>query len=182
MDTVHHDVLPVHSNSGVKKTFSWSSIVKVVGVAFFLTLGYYSLGVTGSGFPSSDREVTSKEFPGSASLAVQSAPLRSMLQSSPADAEGQKDKISLSREGGQYYIVYEGMKHSMASSEFAYFDLSVTDINKAVPDTEILRLPEADPFNELDETEKKNLKKIFLAENEYGLKALPGGSPDNNYK
>jgi len=97
------------------------------------------------------------------------------------DANGHKatGEISIVRESGQFYIVYKGMKHSVASSEFAYFDLSLTDINKAVPDTDILRLPEGDPFNEFEEKDKIEMKKLLLEENIQGLKALPK-NPDSH--
>ena len=140
------------------------------------------------GLPFADRAVVNNnavvldEFQNpSPAPSVSTVQVSAFQPSQAVNASGNSGSISIARESGQYYIVYKGVKHSVASSEFAYFDLSLTDVNKAVPDSDMLRLPEGDPFNEFAEEDKAKMKKVFLEENIHGLKALPR-SPDLDYK
>ena len=80
-----------------------------------------------------------------------------------------QDSIQLTNEGGQFYMIYDGLKHSLASPDFSYFGLKLTDVISAIPETSINRLPEGSPFFEMDDEEKEKLKTKFLNENRHGL-------------
>ena len=93
--------------------------------------------------------------------------IKSLTTSNSTKISEINNQVEISREAGQYYIIYEDVKHSIATSEFSYFNLSLTRVNKVIPDRDIVRITEGIPFNEFNETEKRNFLNLFLHSNTF---------------
>ena len=79
------------------------------------------------------------------------------------------EHIKLVRESGQYYLIIHNVKHGIAKDEFDYFNLKLDDVENLIPNSKISQLPNGEPFIELPDPFRLEVKKKFKAENHYGF-------------